>query len=437
MRILVSFIIGLVSVSLMAQQQPTKVWTLEDCVNYAVSNNLSVKSSEYNVALQETQLEDSKNQLLPSASGSASLGYNFGKPNVHDSFNNSLGVSAGVTLYNGNRTKYNIQSATNQLEIAHLNTEQIKSNLAVQIVNAYLNVLYNREGVKLAKDQVKISQQLLDGINELVNAGVKARNDLFQAEANLATNEEGLVSAENNLEIALLQLAQILQIPYENFEVADVSLNIDEATLKYSNSQMIYDKALTWRPEILIADKQIEDTDVQILSAKSGHLPVVSASYNFSTGYFLDVESSLKQPGYFEQLKNGRGHGLGVSLSVPIFDRFSTKLNTQRANIRRHIAENDLENQRIALRSEIDKAYIDAKTSLKTFEATKKTVEAQQEAFRTAEERYNLGVMTSYNFEQVRNQLVQAQSSYIRAKYNYIFKIKFLEIYYGLPVTLD
>lgn len=436
MRFLASFFIGLMGFSLWAQQ-PAKVWTLENCVNYAVANNLSVKSSEYNTALQETQLEERKNQFLPSVSGSASLGYNFGKPNVHDSFNNSLGVSAGATLYNGNRTKYTIQSAAKQLEIAHLNTEQIKSNLAVQIVNAYLNVLYNREGVKLAKDQVNISQQLLDRMNELVDAGVKARNDLFQAEANLATNEERLVSAQNDLEIALLQLAQILQIPYENFQVADVSLNIDEATLKYSNSQMIYDKSLTWRPEILIADKQIENADIQILSAKSGHLPVVSASYNFNTGYYLDVESSLKQPGYFEQLKNGRGHGLGVSLSVPIFDRFSTKLNTQRANIRRHIAENDLENQKIVLRSEIDKAYIDAKTSLKTFEAAKKTVESQEEAFRTAEERYNLGVMTSYDFEQVRNQLVQAQSSYIRAKYNYIFKTKFLEIYYGLPVTLD
>ena len=430
--------LAFIIISTVNAQEIERIWTLEQCVKHAMDHNLSVKQSEYNIELQQTDLEQAQYQFLPTVSGSAGLGLGFLSPKINDtSLNNNFGVSASSTLYNGNRNRFAVESAKKQLEISSLDTEVLKNDLAIQVVNAYLNVLYNRESVKIAQDQVLVSQQLLDRMNELVEAGVNARNDLYQAEANLATNEESLVSAQNNLEIALLDLSQLLQVPYKNFDVADVNIDISKAVLKYNNSDIIYDKAMEWRPEIMAAEKQIENADILIKSAESGKLPVVSASYNFGTGYFYDFDAALTQPNYFNQIKDGINNSLGVSLSVPIFDRFNTKQSTQRARIQRDITEINLENQKVMLRTEIERAYLDALTSLKTLEAAKKSVEAQNEAFRTAEERYNLGVMTSYDFEQVRNQLVQAQSSYIRAKYNYIFRSKFLEIYYGLPVTLD
>lgn len=416
-------------------QQPGKVWNLQECVNYAIQNNLSVKQNEFNVQLQENQVNSTKNNRLPDVSANAGTNYKFDTPLTGNSFSNSWGISSSATLYNGNRNKNAITLAENDLEITKLAVDELKSDLAVNVVSAYLNVLYNKEGVKIAQEQVSVSQKLLDRVNELVKAGVSARNDLFQAQATLASNHESLVTAKNNLELALLDLAQLLQVSNVGFDVAEVPITIDEAKLKYDNSEMIYNKALAWRPEIAAAQKQIENADLEITQAKAGKLPVVSASYSFGTDY-MNLAKAVNQSGYFKQLADNRGHMLGVTAQIPIFDKFATKTNTQRAEIQKLNQENTLEIKKTNLRAEVEKAYIDAKTSLQTFAAAKKSVEAQEENFRSAQERYNIGVLTAYDFEQVRNQLVQAQSSFIRAKYNYIFKSKFLEIYYGLPITL-
>lgn len=233
----------------------------------------------------------------------------------------------------------------------------------------------------------------------------------------------------------MLDLSQILQISHTGFSVADVQIDLATAKLFYNNSDLIYEKALTWRPEIESAKMSIENATLDIAVAKAGKLPTVSASYSFGTNFF-DVEEAINQSGYFKQLADNRGHSLGVSVGIPIFDKSATKIGVQRAQVQKEIAEYTLENERTELRATVERAYIDAKTSLKTFEAAKKSVEAQEEAFRTAQERYDLGVLTSYDFDQVRNQLVNAQSSFIRAKYNFIFRSKFLEFYYGLPIKL-
>jgi outer membrane protein len=437
------FILSLISISTYAQEP--KVWTLEECVNYAVEHNLSVKNSQLSIELQQTEIERAQSSFLPTASASTSLSTGFDSPLYNNtfeenkflhSFGNNYNVSVNSTLYNGNRNKLALEGAKKELEINELNTNRIKSDLAVQVVSAYLNVLYNKEGVRIAQDQVKVGEQLLERMQVLVDAGVNARNDLYQAQANLATNEENLVTAQNNLEVALLDLAQLIQVPYKGFNIADVPVDVKQATMKYNSSDIIYNKALEWRPEILSAEKQIESADIQIETAKSGMKPTLTAGYSFGTNYGKNLELIATQEGFIDQLKNNRGHSLGATLSIPIFDQKNTRLNTQRAQIQKKISETNLENEKILLQADIERAYLDAVTSLKTLDAAKKTVDAQEEAYRTAQERYDLGILTSYDFEQVRNQLVQAQSSYIRAKYNYLFKTKFLEIYYGLPVTL-
>jgi outer membrane protein len=417
-----------------AQQTPKK-WTLQECVEHAVQNNLSVKQNELSTQLQEVEVDRVKSSFLPGVSGSFGADYAFGAPEKNSSFSNSMGIYTNATLYNGNRTKNAVTLAQKDVEISELAVEELKSDLAVQVVSAYMNVLFNREGVIIAQDQLGVGQKLLARMDELVKAGVKAQNDLFQVQATLAANEESLVTAQNNLELALLELSQLLQVPFAGFDIADMPITVDEAKLKYSNSEMIYNKALEWRPEIISANKQVENSDLEIANAKAGYLPTVTASYSFGTNY-LNIADLASQSGYFKQLADNRGHTIGVSASIPIFDKFNTKLNTQRAQVQKLILENALETKKVNLQAEVERAYIDAKTSLKTFDAAKKSVEAQEEAFRTAQERYNLGILTSYDFEQVRNQLVQARSSFIRAKYNFLFKSKFLEIYYGVPITL-
>lgn len=410
-------------------------WSLEKCVSYAIENNNSVKQSELASQLQETEITRAEMDFYPTVSGSTGVDYGFGKPLGKNSFNNSFGISSGITLYNGNRNKNTLKRAEKNLEISKLNVQKIQDDITLRVVNAYLTILYNQESVKIAKDQIKVGENLVVRMKELVALGTKARNDLFQVEANLATNEERLVTAENNLDLSLLNLAQILQISHKGFSIEEVKINIKTAKLIYSNSDLIYSKSLKLRPEIQSATMNIENANLDIAMAKSGMLPTVSASYRFNTG-FVDVQDALRQSAYFKQLVDNRGHSVGVSVQIPIFDKFSTRTNTQRAQIQKEIAEYTLENEKTNLRATIERAFLDAKTSLKTFEATKKSVLAQEEAFRIAQERYDLGVLTSFDFDQVRNQLVNAQSSFIRAKYNFIFRTKFLEFYYGLPIKL-
>jgi len=435
MRFIYSLLFTLFGIFLSFSQHNNKIWSLEECVDYAIQNNISVKQNELSSKLLESEVTRAKMNFYPDVSGSVGANYSFGAPLSNTSFSNSYGVSSGVTLYNGKRNKHFVTLAERDLEISKLNVQKIQDDITLLVVNAYLNILYNRESVKIARDQINVGEKLVQRMQGLVDAGTRARNDLFQIQANLATNEESLVRAENNLDLSLLDLSQILQISHTGFSVADVQIDLATAKLFYNNSDLIYEKALTWRPEIESAKMSIENATLDIAVAKAGKLPTVSASYSFGTNFF-DVEEAINQSGYFKQLADNRGHSLGVSVGIPIFDKAATKIGVQRAQVQKEIAEYTLENERTELRATVERAYIDAKTSLKTFEAAKKSVEAQEEAFRTAQERYDLGVLTSYDFDQVRNQLVNAQSSFIRAKYNFIFRSKFLEFYYGLPIKL-
>ena len=434
MKLILSFFVCFLWTSV-AFSQVNKIWSIEECVSYAFENNLTVKKSELSSQLQEAEITRTKMDFYPSVSGSAGVTYGFIIPSEHNTLSSNFGISSSMTLYNGNRNKNNLKLAKKDLEISKLNSKKIQDDITLRVVNAYLTILYNREGVKIAKEQISIGKKLVERMQGLVDAGSKARNDLFQVEANLATNEENLVAAENNLDLALLDLSQILQISHKGFEVEDVSINLESAKLFYADSDIIYAKALTLRPEIEGAMLNIENAALGIEMAKSGLLPIVTASYSFGTN-FIDIQGAVNQANYFRQLADNRGHTIGVSVSVPIFDKFTTRTNTQRAKIQKEIAEYSLESEKTNLRATIERAFIDAKTSLKTFEATKKSVEAQEEAYRVAQERYDLGVLTSYDFDQVRNQLVNAQSSFLKAKYNFVFRSKFLEFYYGIPIKL-
>ena len=434
MKLILSLLVGVFSFILSAQES-AKVWSLEECVAYAIKNNISVKQSELATQLQEVEITRAKMNFYPSVSGSVGTNYSFGAPLGNNSFSNSYGVSTSATLYNGNRNKNLVELAEKDFEISKLNLQKIQDDITLRVVNAYLNILYNKENVLIAQEQIKIGNQLVKRVQELVDAGTKARNDLFQVDASLAANEEALVTAENNLDLALLDLAQILQISHVGFSIKEVRIDLELAKLRYSDSELIYKKALSWRPEIENAKIRIENSDIEIAIAESGLLPSVSASYSFGTNY-LNVQDAINQSGYFKQLGDNRGHSAGLSVNIPIFDKYTTRIGVQRAKVQKEIATYTLVNERTNLRAIVERAYIDAKTSLKTFEAAKKSVKAQEEAFRTAQERYDLGVLSSYDFDQVRNQLVKAQSSFIRAKYNFIFRSKFLEFYYGIPIKL-
>lgn len=427
----ISLITFVFAINFNAQETP-KIWTLEECVSYALENNLQVKQSELTAELYRSEISRAAMAFYPSLSVSGNLGYNFHTTESPNVFSNSLGVSAESTLYNGLRNKKQKELTEQEYALSEMDSQIIKDDILLQVVNAYMSILFYRENLTITKEQYEVGKELVERMQQLVDAGTNAANDLYQVQATLAANEEAMVSAQNDLDYALLELAQILQITPDGFQVEQIEIDIDKAKMLYKNSNVVFEKALSWRPEIKRAQMNIDNASLNTAIAETGKAPIVGASYSFGTSYYNT--EGLDNQDYFGQILDNRGHSLGVNASIPIFDRNNTKINVQRAKIQEDIAQTTYQNEYTKLRANIERVYLDAKSALKNYEAAKKSVEAQDEAFRTAKEQFDLGVMTSYDFEQVRNQLVQAQASFASAKYNYFFRLKVLEYYYGLPL---
>ncbi|NLP58485.1 TolC family protein [Lutibacter sp. B1] len=435
-----------------------KKWTLQECVDYALENNLSIKQQELSNELIEEDIVSAKGNLYPSLSASASQNFNFGSYIDNyggrvsiDSRSNSFGINTGVTLYNGNRNKKNILQAQKNLEAAGFDLEENKNNIMLYIVNSYLNVLLYKESLIIAQDQVDISKSQLEKVKSLVDAGTEPKSTLLEAQATLANNDQQVTTAKNNLDLSLLSLAQILQISHKGFDVEDVEINLNSASLIYNDTDDIYNKALSILPEIKSAEITVENSDLGIEIAKGAYYPSLSlgasvgSSYQHAQGQkderaVIDPETNeivYQSNGFGQQLEDNLGYNIGLSLNIPIFNRFQTKSSVAKAQINKERAELQLLDKQVKLREDIEKAYADAKAALNQFISAQTSLQAQQESFKNAQESYNLGVMTSFDFDQVRNRLVNAQSTLANAKYNFVFRTKLLEYYYGIPIVIN
>lgn len=436
-----------------------KKWSLQECVDYALENNISIKQQELNSDLVAEDVFTARGNFYPSLYGSASQNWNFGSyigqtglRISRDTRGNSFGLSSGVNLYNGNRNRNILEQAKKGLEAAGYDLEENKNTIMLYIVNSYLNVLLNKESLKIAEDQIVISESQVKKATGLVESGSKARAILLEAEATLATNNQQLTAAHNNLDLSLLSLAQLLQLSHKGFDIEDVLLNMTSEALKYKNTDEIFDKAVSILPEIKSAELALESSELNVLIAKGAYQPTLSFGAGLGTSYQhtkgITDERLVIDPddptnityvpnGFGEQLKNNMGYNLGFSLSVPIFNRFQTKSSVNRAIINQKRTELQLLDEETKLRESIEKAYADAKAALDQFVSSEISLKAQEELFKNAQESYNSGVMTSFDFDQVRNRLVNAQSTMVNAKYNFIFRTKLLEYYYGIPIVME
>ncbi|MGY0393487.1 TolC family protein [Bizionia sp. KMM 8389] len=443
------------STTLMAQN---KIWTLEECVDYAMQNNISIKQTALDTDIADENLVDAKGNFLPSLSGSASQNWNFGSfigqdgDRVSaDSRGNSFGLSTGITLFNGFRNTSIYKQAKLGIESSELQLAILKDNISLNVVNQYLNVLLNKENLKVAQEQILISEKQVTQINELVNSGVRPRADLYEVQAQLASDQENLINTQNSVDLALLGLAQLLQISKDGFDIAAMDLTLPAVLLQKKTTNEIFDYALQNRPEIKQAELNIENAELDVEIAKSAFYPSLSFGAGLGTSYqhfqgqddvrvvFPDSSNPLAYEivpnGFGQQLEDNLGYNLGFSLNIPIFNGFKTKANVNRAKISSQKIAYSLEQSKQDLRTNIEQAYADAKAAYKQFQASETSLSAQEEAFNNAQDSYDLGVMNSFEFEQVRNRFVNAQANLINAKYNFVFKTKVLDFYLGIPLT--
>jgi outer membrane protein len=430
-----------------------KKWTLRECVDYALEHNISIKQTEMDALIAEENITSAKSNFIPTVSGSASQGFNFGSfigqdgsRISRDSRGNSFGLNTGITIFNGFENTNLYKQAKLGLKSSQLQLDILKDNISLNVVNAYLNILFNKESLKLAEEQIDISSKSLEQVQSLVDAGVRARADLFESQSQLAADKERLVNAQNSVDLSLLNLSQLLQVPKENFDVQTIDIDLTDAVLQYNSTNTILSYALENRAEIKNAELNLENAQLSINIAKSAYYPTLTFGaglatsfqhiqgqddvipiYDLSTGTIIE----LRPNGFGTQLENNLGYNFGFSLSVPIFSGFRNDANVNRAKINKEKSSLALEQEKQTLTTNIEQAFADAKASLKQYEASQTSVDAQQEAFKNAQEKYNLGVNTSFELEQVRNRLINAQSSYLNAKYNFVFRTKVLDFYMG------
>ncbi|MGY0408672.1 MAG: TolC family protein, partial [Polaribacter sp.] len=348
-------------------------------------------------------------------------------------FGGSVGLNAGYTVFNGFRNTNTYKQAKLGVKTSVLDLKKIENDVSLSVVNTYLNVLFAKENLEVAKVQSKISKKQIEAAQSKFNAGAIAKGKLLNVQSTAANDIQNLVTQENALDLALLNLAQLIQVPVQNFEIASIDVGTPSANLLYKNSTDVYQKSLNYMPEIERAKLAIKNADFNIAIVKSNFYPTISASAALSTnyGFNLNLPPKISNIPLFTQLDNNLGYGIGFNVSIPIFNRFQTKNNVIKSQINKEISEAKLESEKLQLKQTIEKAFLDVKSALKTYEASKISLEAQKEAFKNGQEKYNYGAMTLFDFDLVRTRLVNAESTLIRSKYDYVFKTKVLQFYSG------
>ena len=431
---------GLLLVGLSASAQQKK-WSLQECVDYALENNITILQGENAILTNEQNVDAANGQFLPSVSGFVGHTVSLGNRELFpgqfvDRTDNSTNASISLsqTVFNGFRLTNLYKQSQLNLETSKLELNRIKDDISLNVVNAYLNVLFNIENLEIAQAQYDFSKKQLDQVRELVDAGVQPQANVYDAEATLSSDLQNVTVAENNYELALLSLSQLLQLPYEGFEVEVIELDNPSSELMYKNASPIVSYALDNRYEIKVAQKNIENSALNTEVSKSGYLPTVSFNYAFGSNVFftnlIDTEDS-----FFNQLNNQKGHRFSLNVSVPIFSQFQNKTNVAKAKIQEENAQLNLKQAKLDVEANVQRAFADAKAALRAYEAAKSSLESQKIAFQNSQERYDIGAMNAFDLEQSRLRLVNAESSLINAKYDFIFKTKVLDFYLGKPIT--
>ena len=435
----------LLLLALFASLHAQELWTLDKCINYAHDNNIQIKQSTLNTQYQLNMLKEKKNSRLPNLNGQVSENLNFGRSltyeNTYQNVNSSqtdFGLGTQVTVFQGMQINNAIKKTEFDLKASFEDLAKAKDDLSLNIASTFLEILFAKGLVKVSEDQILITNQQLKQSQEKVNAGSLASGALLEIEAQAAREELNIVDAKNQLQIAKLKLAQMLEIVFtEKFDVEIPTLPEIGAQSSVTNSQDVYLTALKQRPEIRGAEYRYQSTEMQLKMAEGVFYPTISFYANYYNNYnnkYKDTKGASISFG--DQLSNNQRKGLGLQMNIPIFNRFNTKLNVDNAKIQMLNTQLELEGTKKVLRQEIETAQTTALTSFNRFKSTEKAVTSMQEAFRYSEEKFNVGMVNAVDYNLAKTNLLKASSDLLRAKYEFIFRSKILDFYKGIPITL-
>ena len=430
-KIIISLLI-IVSTIFTASAQ--KQYTLMECIEIALENNRNIKQQELNSRQREIAYSQARADLLPNLNASAGQSFVFGRSigidNVYENSNSSqtnFGIGADITIFDGLRMKHNIDARKADMYASVADLEKMQDDIIMSVSTAFLQVLLNKELLSIAENQIKTTEADYARRKALVESGRMAEGELFEIEAQQAREELNIVQAENNLKLALLDLAQIMELEsFSNFDVVDppVETLINETALL--TSEAVYQSALEHRPEIRSMQYRLESSEKEILMARSQFYPTLSFGVNMGTGYYN--MSGRPNDNFNSQIKNNISNSLGFNLRIPIFNRFQIRNNVDLARLAIANTKLELDKTKLDLRKRIEQAYFNAVAAASRWEAAKKSVEASDEAYRFTEEKHESGRANSYELFLAKNSQTQALSEEAQAMYEYAFRLKILEL---------
>jgi outer membrane protein len=443
------FSIALVFLIGLSAQAQTKAWTLEECVKYAIKNNISIKNTELDTLSASIDKRGAFGRFLPSANLNANHSWNIGLNqdittgllrNQTTQFT-GIGANVGVDIYKGMQNQNTMRKANLSIVASKYKLVKMQEDIALNVANAFLQVLFNKENLKVQQEQLAINEKQYKRSEELVKAGSIPRGDLLDIKATVASNKQNVIAADNALLISKLSLAQLLQLKeFWDFDVIDDTNIKDENNIMSIKPIDIYAKAKESRTELKIAQTNLEIAEKDVAISKGAYQPTLSAFYGFdsrvSYADTFNVQTgqteSAKPP--LEQLNDNKGQNLGLQLSIPVFNGFSVRNNVERSKVAMEKSKIALEKEDLDLQRNVYTAFTDAKGAMNAHESSIIALESREEAYNYAKEKYAVGLMNSFDFNQAQTLLTNAQSEVIRTKYDYIFKIKILEFYFGIPI---
>jgi len=465
-----------------AQSGIEERWSLEKCINYAYENNIQVQQNILNKRIAEQDLKASKYNVLPNLNGSATHVYNFGQ--TIDPFTNTfattqvrsnqLSLNSSVTLFNGFQTINNIKLNQAQVEASKYDLESMKNDIALNIANAYLVILFNKELVKNSERQLQVTKIQIERIEKQVDAGTLPKGNLQEIEAQFASEELQLVNAENQLKLSKINLAQLLNLENSSeFEIEEPNLESFQGVSELITPGALYETAVDIMPEIKRAEYNFYAAEKSKSLARGSYYPSLTLSGSIGSGYsganqelkeFQDlglqrtgdvvssdgtvggingfvlrpqVQGIFEDKAWEDQLEDNFNKSIGFRLSVPLFNGLNSRTNVQKAKLNMQNAELNLDNAKLQLRQNIESAHAEAVAALKRYKAAEKSVQALETSFEYTNQRFSVGLVNYYDFNNEKNRLNNSQSELLQAKYEYIFKTKVLDFYRGQAMTFN
>jgi outer membrane protein len=425
----------LVGLQLSAQD---KKWTLEECVDYAIQNNISIKQSELDLKTSSVDKLEAIGGFLPTLNGNANYSVNTGASinPVTNQFQNqtfksfSASANSNIVLFNGLANWKTLQRAKLNKIANSYRLDKMKDDIALSVANSFLQILFNKEQLKVQLNQNLITKENLKRTQELIDAGSLPAGDIFELQATDATQLQQIINTENALLISKISLCQTLLLEdYINFDISDEIIDLPISTITNETQDAILEKAKESVKDVKIAIANVDVAKKDLALSRSSYLPTLTGFVGYNTRW---SESPIYN--FVDQLSLFDGTAVGLQLNVPILNGFATRGRVQRAKINQERSEFQLKQAELDLERNVYQAYNDVSNAKKAFEAAQKTLEARKQALDFSKARYEVGLLNAFDFSQSTIAFENAQSEVLRTKYDYIFRTKILEFYFGIPL---